>query len=522
MPSPMDPMQPTPNIDVRQFLIIALAGNSYLHSSIDACYQKNEWAYYEAYQQSIYNGSPLFAMYSTRSEEKIRKVAGILEWCYQNSQFSPLDQLIKKGYKFVYQYLQQHPYIDFEHFIRTFAKRQKGKIVKEIDLYYQNIVLWYLCVRENKPIDTERVAWQSFQTLLHSALAETHLEEANFSSQNFEDYRVEINELYEEYNISKNPSFDSLEAFLEYLIAANLKKIYDSNPFCDAEMAQQQVFQESPVKYIGALGGWLKALKIHEQDAAEHVPFTKNDLDMVFLELLYAKKNNRMTIEEQSLFIIGIIYIKCLSYLYKETKQLYLDQSKQDYYLEMMAKESRILDQEENLSRKQSEWQRTSKQQQNEISGVTEELRQAQAKIRQLEKQIENMEDYTKEVHALRNYVYREEQSDGLEEKTPELETILAFIQGKKMMVFGGHPNWQKKLKELLPSVEFLDADEKNRDISKTQRADAVFINISVFTHAFYKKIMKELSKSEVPLIFLSGQNNIEKTVLEIYHWLKG
>lgn len=500
-----------------QFLSIALGGNSFLHPSIDECYRKNEWEYYETYQRSELKGNPLFSMYTTKSEEKIRQVAGILEWCHQNHQFSQLDQLIKKGYKFVYRYSQQHTEVDFDQFMRSFAKRQKGKMVKEIDLLYQNIVLWYLCVRQNKPFNTNNVAWHSFQQVLNTSINEIDLQKSMFSKKMFDEHKEEIEHFYKEYKIPPKNSFDTLGLLLEYLISDNLKRIYETNPNCDSEEAEKLVFQHSPAKYIGALGGWLKALKIHELDATEQIPLTKKVLDNVFLELVYAKKYNYITKNEQDLFFISCLYLKCLSSHYRETKQLYLDQSKQDYYVEMKSKESQILGQEAEMLQKKKEWQLTNKRQQKEIEGLTQELRMAQAKVRQLEQQMASMEDYTNEVYALRNFVYWEEQPDNNFDNTPSLETMTELIQSKRVVIFGGSPNWRQKLKELLRTVEFVDADEMNRDISKIKRVDAVFINTTVFGHAFYKKIMKELSKRETPLFYLNGQSNIEKTTLEIY-----
>jgi hypothetical protein len=502
------------------FLSIALGGNSFLHPYIEEYYRKNEWEYYEAYQRSGLKGNPLFSMYTTKSEERIRQALAMVEWCYQNQQFSQLDQLIKKGYKFAFQYLQQHPHIDFEHFMRNFAKRQKGKLIKEIELIYHNIVLWYLSVRENKYIHTQNVAWRSFQELLNTSLNEIRVQEVMFSKSMLDKRKEEIDVLYKEYNIPKSIPFDSLGGFFEYLISYNLKKIHQTNPHCSTEMAEQQVFQISPTKYIGAMGGWLKTLKVHELDATEQIPLTKEDLDMVFLEVLYAQKYNYITKEDQDLFFISCLYQKCLSTLYRDTKQLYLDDSKQAFYVSLKAKESQINEQETNLKQRQQEWQFTYKRQQKEIEGLTLELREANSKIRQLEQKIKNMDDYTVEVHALRNFVYREEKEDYDSEKKPSLRLMTEYIQSKRIMIFGGTLNWQQKLKEPFPEAEFVDVDEKNRDISRIHKADAVFINTTVFGHAFYKKIMKELSKSATPLYYLTGVSNIEKTTLEIYKWL--
>jgi hypothetical protein len=505
---------------LHQFLSIALGGNSFLHPYIEDYYRKNEWEFYEAYQKSGLKGNPLFLRYSTNSEDKIRKVAGMIAWCNQNQQFALLDQLIKKGYKFAYQYLQQSTQIDFDHFMRSYAQRQKSKIVKEIELLYQNIVLWYLCVREDKPFNTMNIAWKSFQNVLYSSINEIQLEKEFFSKKMFSKYQEEIVDLYREYNIPKNPRFDSLGSFIEFIISENFKQISQTNLYPDTESIEQKVFQESPSKYIGALGGWLKILKIHELDATEKVPFTKTDLDTVFLEILYVQKYNYISKADQDLFFIACLYLKCLSSLYRESKQLYLDSAKQDFYLEMKYKETQIRKQEADLLRRKQTWEFTHKRQQKEIEGLTEELREANTKMRQLEQQIRNMEDYAEEVHALRNYAYKEERDDRNIDNAPSINTMAEFIQSKRIVIFGGSPNWRQKLKECLPAVEFVDVEDKNRDISKIQRVDAVFINTTVFAHAFYKKIIKELSNSKTPLYYLNGQSNTEKNILEIYEWL--
>ncbi|NMD71447.1 DUF2968 domain-containing protein [Bacillus sp. DNRA2] len=508
---------------IHQFLSIALGGNSYLHPFIEEAYRKNEWEYYEAYQRGELKGNPLFSMYTTKSEEKIRQAAGLVEWCDQNHQFTPVDSLIKKGYKFAYQYMQQQLEIDFEHFMRAYAKRQKSKIIKEIDLIYQNIVLWYLCVREKKPFKTNNVAWESFQNILNTSMNDAKLQNLMFCDSKYAEHKEEIESLYRHYQIPKNPRFDSLGVFIDFLISHNLMKIHKKRPNLSSEKAERLVFQEYPTKYIGALGGWLKTLNIHELDATENIPFTKHHLDMVFLELIYAKKYNYISAEDQDLFFISCLYMQCLGIHYRETKTLYLDESKHDFYIEMKAKEIQIAKQEADLHRRLQDWRMTNHRKQKEIDGLTQELREAQSKIRQLEQQINELEDYSSEVHALRDYIYWEdhgEKSNQHHEKLPTIDDMSKLIHEKRIVIFGGSPNWRHKLKEHLPNVEFVDVDEKNRDISKIQRFDAVFINTSVFAHTFYKKIMKELNKCQTPLYYLNGQCNTERTILEMYRWL--
>ncbi len=78
---------PQESIILNQFFIIALGGNSYLHPYIETFYHNKEWEYYEAYKRSGLIGNPLFSMYSTQSEERIRQVAGMVAWSEQNNDY---------------------------------------------------------------------------------------------------------------------------------------------------------------------------------------------------------------------------------------------------------------------------------------------------------------------------------------------------------------------------------------------------------------------------------------------------
>lgn len=506
---------------LHSYLSIALGGNSYLHPYIDNCYREREWEYYEAFQNSVLKRNALFTMYSTKSEEKIRQVAAILEWSIQVQRFAQIEKLIKKGYKFVYQYFHLNKRIDFEHFMRSYAKRKKTKVVKEIDLIYHNIVLWYLCKQYGKSFNKENVAWRSFQDVLLATFNEVEIQKVMFSKKSLAENKKEIERLYREYEISRHIRFDTIGTFLDYLISIRLKKIQEANPNISVEEAEKKVFEVSPTRYIGAIGGWLKTLQIHEMDALNQIPFSKMELDTVFLELLYAQKYHYITNDDQDLFLITCLYQKCLVSLYHETKQMYLEQSKREYYLGLKAKEARIKEQEAELSRKEREWKLKNQQLQREVDGLTEELRQKTYTIRQLEQQIENLEDYSEEVFALRTYAYKVERTEeNEEENVPSLNTMIEFIKSMNIVVIGGSLNWQQKLKEWLPSVELFETDEITRDLSRIKRVDAVFINTAVLSHAFYKKVMKEMNKKGTPLFYLGGHSNMEKTLLEIYKWL--
>jgi hypothetical protein len=116
------------SVNIRHFMIVSLGGNTGLHPYIDELYQDKKWEYYECYRKGdIYNDA-FIPRHVTKNEEKMKQVAGIVEWCYLNNDFDLIYRLIKRGYKFVYQYVQQNRLkgVDFDHFEITFIKKFGG------------------------------------------------------------------------------------------------------------------------------------------------------------------------------------------------------------------------------------------------------------------------------------------------------------------------------------------------------------------------------------------------------------
>lgn len=513
--------QPSIEINIRQFLIVALGNHPYLHPLIEQLYKQREWVYYEAFQKSEFNGDVMLATYTTKSEEKMRQVAGIVQWCYEQNQFDLIYQLIKKGYKYAYQYVQQRQVVDMEEFAQSYTKRQGGlHNVSDLELFNTHIIVLYLCYRENKTLNTRNIAGEIFQQGLQDSMIQCFLDELNFSDEKIAQQREELDQLYDYYRIPKKFEPLSLGKLFELTIDQRFVDKMEKNPLREVYDARKEIFIEPYTKQMGALSGWMKALKINEMDATEHTIFTKKDVDKVFLEYLLASKENHIGEEERDLFIVSCFFMQCLALHYQEAKELYLNQAKQDYYVSMKAKEEEILKQEVKLQQKQAEWQQKLEQSKREREGVEQELREMKAKLREQDQQMKQFEDYSKEVHALRTYLYQQDQEEPIGGAEVPFETMLTLLPSKRILIFGGHPNWRQKLKEVLPSVEFIDVDEKNRDYSFLKRVDAVFINTTFFNHAFYQRIMKVINKSEVALSYLDGRSNIEQNVRDMYTFL--
>ncbi|MFE8698251.1 hypothetical protein ACFYKT_18165 [Cytobacillus sp. FJAT-53684] len=131
---------------------------------------------------------------------------------------------------------------------------------------------------------------------------------------------------------------------------------------------------------------------------------------------------------------------------------------------------------------------------------------------------MKNFQQNKKELEALRTFVNHQNIEAGSDNCSFE-ERVL-FLKEKNIVIIGGHPNWQIKLKEIFPNYIIVDVENLNRDLSFIGHADAVFINTNFLSHSLYWKVMNQMSKNEVPLHFMERTTNIERIVMHLYEML--
>lgn len=84
----------------------------------------------------------------------------------------------------------------------------------------------------------------------------------------------------------------------------------------------------------------------------------------------------------------------------------------------------------------------------------------------------------------------------------------------KKVLVVGGHVNWQNKLKELFPGWQFVDARRKTLDGDAVVGKDFIICNTETLNHACYFKLMAEKRKNQK--LFYVRSSNIERCIWEL------
>ena len=124
--------------------------------------------------------------------------------------------------------------------------------------------------------------------------------------------------------------------------------------------------------------------------------------------------------------------------------------------------------------------------------------------IEKLKQELEKAEAKNKEVDLLREMVFEIKMCD-----LPESKTSLAeLVKGKKIVVVGGHVNWQNKMKTTYPDMIILDGHLANVDIAMFKDADLVLFNTANMSHTLYYKLIDAFRSNNVKYDYLGRITN--------------
>lgn len=149
------------------------------------------------------------------------------------------------------------------------------------------------------------------------------------------------------------------------------------------------------------------------------------------------------------------------------------------------------------------------------------QLRKCETDRKKLEGQIKDMEEQyaqeREELVSLRDFVFQCGQMGEDSREKEEGETTdwrMEQLCREKMIVIGGHINWQKKMKQYLPGSLFLGPDNMNFDSSVLHHKKYIIFNTDMLKHGLYYKIMSQ-KKREQKILYVHG-NNVNRAMQEI------
>lgn len=506
-----------PHYDILELVVIALGSHEYLHSDIDRLYNEHKLKYYQAYQESPFRHSETFSRYTMSKEERMKKVAGLIAWSYQNENFSLLDALIKKGYKFVWHYVNHNSALIIDQFILAYSKKRGGiEKVSELEMFNQTIIFHFLCLRNNmlyySDTDYGKVVQDNFVRFLNN-IRESKLA---YTSAEIDKMDQMLNNYYlrdKDFPITVDKVFDKiiLEEFRSHL---NFNEVIGSR---EHDAISELVYKNGISQHVKIYSDFLQLLNADVTDLSSSIRLNKEDIYRIlknYLDNIDAKDYEAQAMQNQ--LVIANLFIYILVKEYQRAKEIHYKHYQNDLFDELSHLKNIIEEQSLQLQHEKIRLNRENDRYREENKRLNRQLQEIQKQNAILTAEMDNREEHAKEIVALRDFLYTSE-NPTVDDQTKNIEEKLVDLKKYKIGMIGGHPNWQKKLKEIMPAVILVNPDEINKDLAFIDRLDYLFINTSIFSHAFYERVMKQVGKSEVTLHYLNASGNIKISLQEMY-----
>jgi len=93
------------------------------------------------------------------------------------------------------------------------------------------------------------------------------------------------------------------------------------------------------------------------------------------------------------------------------------------------------------------------------------------------------------------------------------------IINSPAVLIVGGHPGWQKQMRDKLPDVNIVPADMLGFDPNNLGEIKLVVFNTAYLTHSMYYKIINFVRRNKIKVCYMTGQN-VEIGIAQMYRVL--
>jgi len=145
----------------------------------------------------------------------------------------------------------------------------------------------------------------------------------------------------------------------------------------------------------------------------------------------------------------------------------------------------------------------TAKERERELDQKQEELNALQLKLDKMQEEISELQD---QIHE------KDEQADAfqtlVDTYTSEETPVQRILDEKpplpeNAILIGGHPNWQKKIREIYPDLRIIDPDNNTFSIDRIRNAELVLLNVTHMSHKQYYRIMPAIRQYDIPIKYI-------------------
>ena len=479
-------------INFTPFYAEALAINKNIHEDIDRIYKENKEAYYmEAIKSPFYE----FLMGQEKKliyEEYYRKAIGLISYAY-NFDDENLDKkifnLLKKAYKKTYAFFKNKAYVDMLEYVDYVQESSYFEKLSSEELDGNASAALFFTVElfdEDKVKNFDRFINEGFLPRWAFCINKCN----RFTSKDFKGTFLEtIDRKIKEVpkDLQDVVTGIKLSHNNPYAFLYDLENLNSVSLFGDIELSKNEI-REIISSYI---------LKSTTPDI-EGECFDGNFQDYMF----------------------AATQIKLLLKIYNEVKHTYFKNNKETMYVELDILKNKLKEFASEISNLRSQKSELQSAQDNEKQLLIKENKNLKLEIARLKKQLEEKESHSKEVIALRDFVYKQKIEDNFEIEDIDIDQIINTINKYNGIIIGGHPNWINKMQQKLDNWKFIGVDVNTIPDSILNGTDVVLFFTDYLSHKLYYGIIDSLRETDIKVGYIKNVN-VDLSLKEIYNVVK-
>lgn len=257
--------------------------------------------------------------------------------------------------------------------------------------------------------------------------------------------------------------------------------------------------------------------------AESNLDFTginKDELIRIADRLIGMYNYGQIKEDEYNVYFIASIYIVSMIKEYHEVKKKYLIDNKLEMNRRMREAEDEACKVRASAKKELEDINRKLDSKDKEIEELKQKLAEAAKENSRLRKELEETEENNKELISIRRFLYNSS-VEGVVREDKEEKYKEEFIRGKKIAVFGGHPNWHNKLRKISSNIITVETEKLSIDLNFIRNLDGVFIHTSYCNHSMYNKLMHILRELDDVKLGYTDSVNIGRTINTMYSVLK-
>jgi hypothetical protein len=504
----------------KSYLALALGTKEFIYPDIDIIYKQSSLEYYELYKESSLSKLQCFKTLSSLQEEYIRKVIGIIELCDKCNDNKLILTLIKKGYNVVFRYCTSHETLSVSEVLDLYIKQTPNPTVLEIQNLTSVVVYLYdigYGMHWNNNDEINEITTESYLNFVHLSIRKDIDHYINRHISLDQVSKVKDKYFLNGKKIKLNRALGKIREYEAQKLGFG--EDIDVSDVADVNYKRKQLATQGISKYYCAFERFLYANDFHPF-FLDNLEFSDEEINYLIENCVGNQRYFKINDSEMDMYIISSLFLAMVIKEYRNTRDLYLDKSKEDLFLSLKKQKEDLGKQQQALEKQEKLLSDENFKLKQKNEQFKKEINELNLQIKKLNNTLKEKEDKEKELQSLREMLFKLEFSDDPFILNINIDNMIQALSKEKIVFVSGQVALLNKLKEVLPNIRCLDIDKLGADISFIDNYSSIFVDVNHLSHSFYYKLTARINKNKSKLCYITKKTNIELIINEMYEFL--